>query len=188
MTVDQRIAQISEASGVISAFMEREEAITNANLYLITIRWYYLKDGIALRDEAQLIVLNRTSQDPESPETAYWFVRTPSILVVPTEVKYLTSRTAGGWASLSGSAQKAAIENFCNEVYKAANAGAANIREFSAEPINGTTVKVRGNFNTKDANNAFNQWTPMVWYVRLIDANGSVATPYSNVEFHKVIE
>lgn len=188
MTVEQRIAQISSASGVISAYMEREQAITNANLYLVTVNWYYLKDGIAIRDEGQLIVQNRTSDDPQNPETAYWFIRTPSILVVPTEVKYLTSRTAGGWASLSGSAQKTAIENFCNEVYKAANAGASNIREFNVEPINGTTVKVRGNFNTKDANNAFNQWTPMVWYVRLIDANGSVAAPYSNVEFHKVIE
>ena len=75
-----------------------------------------------------------------------------------------------------------AIQNFCNAVYKTKEAAAGDIREFSVAPHDGSTIKVNGMFYV----GASTAWERMSWYVRLIDPNGSVAAPYSNIEFHQI--
>ena len=181
MTIDEQVAALAAAPNVLRAFQAGDpKTIFGGNLHMVRVEWFTVS-GNVVNSEAQSLIVDKMTE-PE--EAAYWLGNIPAPLrPAPAEVKYLTSRTTGGWGTLTAAAQKTAIQNFCNEVYKVANAGAANIREFTVEPIDGTTVKVRGNFNT---GNGFTEWTPMAWYVRLKDANGSVAAPYSNVEFHRV--
>jgi hypothetical protein len=118
----------------------------------------------------------------EPEEAAYWLGNIPAPLrPAPAEVKYLSARTTAGWGGLSGAAQAAAIQSFCNTTYKAANNGARDIREFTVSPIDGNTVKVSGFFNTGAG---FTTWERQTWFIKLIDANG--ATSGANVEFHRV--
>ena len=189
MTIAERIESLAEASGVLAAFRAVGAAgqarPVGGNLHAVLVHWYTADGDITTEGKGNLIVINAESEDPEAPEVAYWLGQLPGPLrpVVP-EVKYLTARTAGGWANLAGTAQKTAILGFCNEVYKAATPGARDIREFEVTPIDGNTVKISGNFNIGAA---LDEWAPRTWYIKLIDANGSVSTPYSNVEFQAVV-
>lgn len=68
-------------------------------------------------------------------------------------------------------------------------AGARDIREFQCEPVDGSTIRVSGYFNTGAG---LTTWERMTWFVKLLDPNGSVAPDgqgnYANIEFQRVVE
>jgi len=147
-------------------------------LYTATIGWYYTTNGVAENSSAEVVIVALGTPQ----EAAYWLTKTPTILQPVVETKYLTTRTAGGWAGLTGAQQKAGIQNFCNKVYKDAANVDGNIREFDVQPVDGTTIKVSGYFDLGTT------WEHQTWFVRLIDPQGSVSAPYSNVEFQRIVE
>lgn len=181
MTITERVESLDAAAGVLSAFTKGEVETIGGNLHTQRVEWVTTSGDVANSFAARLIV----DEYGTETEAAYWLGELPAPLrpVVPEE-KYLTARTVSGWGALTAAAQKAAIESFCNEVYKAAVAGARDIREFTVTPVDGTKVKVSGYFNAGQNNTT---WERQTWYIRLIDANGSVAAPYSNIEFQRVI-
>ena len=183
MTLEQRLAQIEAVPNVAEAaiVVTPREITAFSSIKYAKIDWI-IDDGsgVGVRNGAELFVKNAGL--PE--ESALWSGSIPAIL--QPAPKFLTSRTTGGWGDLSSAQQIAAIQNFCNEVYKAKEPGAGNIREFGIAAVDGTTVRVSGFFNTPDAQSQLTQWVPKTWFVRLIDANGSVASPYTNVEFHLI--
>lgn len=190
MTAQERINALADAPGVLAAFRAMgpagEYRPVGGNLYAVLVQWYSIDGNIAVDGKNHLIVANVESEDPEAPEVAYWLGQIPAPLrPAAPEVKYLSDRTTGNWGDLSGAAQQAAILDFCNAVYKEAVSGARDIREFRVEAINGKTVKVSGYFNVGEN---LTEWAYRTWYVKLIDANGSVASPYSNIEFQAVVE
>lgn len=178
-TVQQKVDALNaKTETVLSAWLEvAPVTMERSPLYRGTIAWVEIAaDGTVQRKSQEIIVrdLGVVGQ-----ETAYWMGQLPAPL--KPETKYLTSRTVSGWGALTAAAQATAIESFCNSVYKGANAGASDIREFSTSPVNGTTIRVSGFFDLGTT------WQRQEWYVRLIDPNGSVASPYSNIEFQKVV-
>jgi len=179
MTIEQRVAALAAAPNVLTAFMPSEpKTILNSNLHSVRVEWFTVSGNVVTGEAQNLIV--QAMGDAE--EIAYWLGNIPAPLrPAPAEVKYIASRTAGGWAGMSGPAQATAIQNFCNSTYKAANNGARDIREFTVSPVDGNTVKVSGFFNTGAG---FTTWERMTWFIKLIDANG--ATSGANVEFHRV--
>jgi hypothetical protein len=189
MTVTERIDSLAEAPGVLAAFRAVGAAgqarPVGGNLHAVLVHWYTVEGDITTEGKGNLIVINAESEDPEAPEVAYWLGQLPGPLrPAAPEIKYLTDRTTGNWGNLSSAAQQAAILEFCNAVYKEAVSGARDIREFRVEAIDGKTVKVSGYFNVGEN---LAQWQYMTWYIKLIDANGSVASPYSNIEFQAVV-
>lgn len=179
MTLQERLAQVAAATNVSEAAIvvaPRNIDGFSTNKYA-KIDWI-LNSGsdVALRQGAELFVRNAGEQG----EVAVWSGGIPAIL--QTQARFLTSRTAGGWAAQTYAQQFTAIQNFCNAVYKTQEASAGDIREFNVVPHDGSTIKVSGMFYVS----ATTSWKPMVWYVRLIDPNGSVASPYSNIEFHQI--
>ena len=180
MTLLERLAQVQAASNVSEAAIVVQPRVIeggfSTNRYA-KIDWILDSSAdVALRQGAELFVRNAGQQN----ESAVWSGGIPAIL--QTQPKFLTSRTAGGWAALTVAQQFTAIQNFCNAVYKTKEASAGDIREFNVVPHDGSTIKVNGMFYV----GASTAWKPMSWYVRLIDPNGSVASPYSNIEFHQI--
>lgn len=180
MTLQERLAQVRAASNVSEAAIVVQPRVIeggfSTNRYA-KIDWILDSSAdVALRQGAELFVRNAGQQN----ESAVWSGGVPAIL--QTQAKFLTSRTAGGWAALTYAQQFTAIQNFCNAVYKTKEAAAGDIREFNVVPHDGSTVKVSGMFYVGTTTS----WKPMAWYIRLIDPNGSVASPYSNIEFHQI--
>ncbi len=192
-TVQQKIDQLNAKTGVVlAAWMEVAPAPiqrSNVNpqsdpLYLGVIGWIEIVDGAAVRRNNDIIVKDLGDVvEGVNIEQAYWVGSIPTPL--RAETKFLSSRTAGGWAGLTRAAQLSAIQTFCNAVYKGAVAGARDIRDFQCEPVDGSTIRVSGYFNTGAG---LTTWERQTWFVKLIDPNGSVVSPYDNVEFHRVVE
>ena len=177
MTLEEKLTEIAAKDGVIDAAIITLSPPTGFNtLNAAKIAWYVdAGDGVARGQSAEFLITG--SGTPQ--ETVYAIGNAPPIL--QSETKFLADRTAGGWAALTAAQQFTAIQDFCNAVYIAAHAGASNIREFSINNVNGTTIRVNGNFDVGTT------WQQQSWYVRLIDPNGSVAAPYSNVEFQQIV-
>lgn len=184
-TLQQRVDALKAAPNVLGAWVEVAPVSLprGGELYAGRVAWVEATGSTASQRGIEVIVLNSGKiENGVNVEQAYWVNDLPGPLKPSTEVKYLSSRTTGGWGALTGAAQLSAIEGFCNSVYAGANPGAGAIREFSATPTNGTTIKVSGYFDLGTT------WEHQTWYVRLIDANGSVTAPYSNIEFQRVAE
>lgn len=177
MTLEQKLTEISEKPGVLgAAIIPLGQPTGFTTLHAAKIAWYLdAGNGVTQGQSAEFIITGKDTPQ----EAVYAIGNVPPIL--QTETKFLASRTAGGWGNQTAAQQFAAIENFCNGVYVAAHAGASNIREFSVSNVNGTTIRVNGNFDVGTT------WEPQSWYVRLIDPNGSVAAPYANVEFQRIV-
>lgn len=178
-TLQQRVDALDAAPNVLEAWIEvAPVSIGRAGtVYAGRVAWVESTGSTATQRGIEVIVVNL---GVVGQEAAYWLNEVPGPL--KTETKYLTSRTASGWGALTAAAQSTAIQGFCNSVYQAVNVGAGNIREFSVSPVDGTTIKVSGYFDIGTT------WEQQTWYVRLIDPNGSVAAPYSNIEFQRVVE
>lgn len=182
MKISERVAALDAAQNVLAAYTRGEVEAIGGNLHAVRVEWVVTSGDVVNNYAARLIVDDFGLET----EAAYWQGELPGPLrPAPVETKYLTMRTAGGWAALTAAAQRTAIENFCNDVYKAKVANARNIRDFSVEPWDGSTVKVSGWFNTGAS---LDEWRRRAWFIRLIDPNGSVAAGSGNVEFHEVIE
>lgn len=178
-TLQQRVDALDAAPNVLEAWIEvAPVSIGRAGtVYAGRVAWVESSGSTATQKGVDVIVVNL---GVVGQEAAYWLNDVPGPL--KTETKYLTSRTTAGWGALTAAAQSEAIESFCNSVYKAANAGASDIREFSVTATNGSTIRVSGYFDIGTT------WEHQTWYVRLIDPNGSVTAPYSNIEFQRVAE
>ena len=177
MTLEEKLAEISAKLGVIgAAIVPLGQPVGFTTLHAAKIAWYTVgADGVARGQSAEfLIAAQGTEQEEVFPIGGQ-----PSIL--QEETKFLTARTAGGWGNLTAAQQFSAIEGFCNGVYVAANPQSANIREFNVSNINASTIRINGMFDLGTT------WEPQSWYVRLLDPNGSVAAPYANVEFQKIV-
>lgn len=174
-TFVERLAELNAAEDVLEAVAQSEPALISGfeTLYRASIRYAWVENGLAKDSLDELIGVG-------GAEGSWHWRRLPEPLRV--EAKLLTARTAGGWANLTLAAQRTAVENFCNSVYQAANQGAQAIREFSVSPVSGNIVRVSGYFDLGST------WKMRQWYIRLIDANGSVAAPYSNIEFREIVE
>lgn len=176
-TLTERLAELNNDDDVLEAIIVSDAApISGFNaLYTADIRYAAIDGDKATDNRVRLVGIDHGG----AGEAWYW-------LSVPSEltndpVKLLTSRTTAGWGALTLAAQEAAVESFCNSVYAAANTGAQNIREFSVSAVKGDTVKVSGYFDIGTT------WEQQTWYIRLVDPNGSVAAPYSNIQFERVM-
>jgi len=180
-TLQQKVDALGAAPNVLEAWIEVAPVSFGraGTLYAGKVAWVEVSGQTVQQRGIEVIVKNLGIVGQEQ---AYWVNDLPGPLKPSTEVKYLSSRTTAGWGALSGAAQLSAIEGFCNSVYATASPGAGAIREFSATPTNGTTIKVSGYFDLGTT------WEHQTWYVRLIDPNGSVSAPYSNIEFQRVAE
>lgn len=180
-TAEQLRVRIAAKPGVIScnwAQGAQPASIPNhGTLYRGILEWWYIENATMKKGSGEVGIVDLGTET----EAAYWMIVTPAIDAPVVDTKYLTSRTANGWAALTGVQQKTAIQDFCNAVYAAASPGAGAIREFDVQPTSGSIVKVSGYFDLGTT------WERQTWYIRLIDPNGSVAAPYSNIEFQKVI-
>lgn len=182
MKISERVAALDAAQNVLAAYTRGEVEAIGGNLHAVRVEWAVTSGDVVDTYTGRLIVADFGLET----EAAYWQGKLPDPLrPAPVEVKYLASRTTGGWGSLTGAAQKTAIQNFCNDAYKAKVANARNIRDFSVEPFDGATVRVSGWFNS-GAN--LDEWRRRGWFIRLIDPNGSVAAGSGNVEFHEVFD
>lgn len=177
MTLEEKLAEISAKPGVLgAAIIPLGQPTGFTTLHAAKIAWYLdAGNSVTQGQHAEFIITGKDTPQ----EAVYAIGNTPPIL--QAESKFLTARTAGGWGALTAAAQFTAIENFCNGVYISANPSASNIREFSVSNVNASTIRVNGMFDIGTT------WEPQSWYVRLIDPNGSVAAPYSNVEFQKIV-
>lgn len=177
-TVTERIAELDAATGVSDVF---EVPGSRADHPVFT-NWDVARLAYLYSDAATGVVQDNAVEVWIDAQGACWWAgRRPSVLP-QIDVKFLTSRTASGWGALTAAAQSTAIQGFCNSVYQSVNVGAGNIREFSVSPVDGTTIRVSGYFDIGTT------WQQQTWYVRLIDANGSVSAPYSNIEFQRVAQ
>lgn len=176
-SLQQRVDALDAAPNVLEAWIDTAPVSIGraGTVYAGRVAWVESSGSTATQRGVDVIVVNL---GVVGQEAAYWLNEVPAPL--KTEAKYLTSRTASGWGGLTAAAQLAAIESFCNEVYVAATPGAGAIREFTATATNGSTIKVSGYFDLGTT------WERQEWYVRLIDPNGSVSAPYSNIEFQRV--
>lgn len=173
-TVAERIAELDQAKGVSDV----SEVPNSREAHPVYPGWQIARLAYLYTDEATGVIQDNAIEVwIDGGGQCHYARRRPAVLEV--EQKFLSSRTAGGWANLSRAAQATAIEGFCNSVYQAANAGAQAIREFQVTAISGSIIKVTGYFDKGTS------WAMESWYVRLIDPNGSVAAPYSNIEFEK---
>lgn len=178
-TLVEREAQLSAASGVLDVWRENDNPTPvprSQALWQITLH-YAVSDGPSSRLESATLLIYDYSGESES---ATWFRRVPEVL--RAEEKFLSDRTTGGWDGLTRAQQWAEIESFCNEVYQAAAVGAQAIRSFNVSSIQGDTVQVSGYFDLG------NTWQYQTWFIRLVNPNGSVAAPYSNIEFKRVVD
>lgn len=178
-TLQQRVDALGAAPNVLEAWIEvAPVSIGRAGtVYAGRVAWVESTGSTATQRGIEVIVVNL---GVVGQEAAFWLNDVPGPL--KTETKYLTSRTASGWGALTTAAQATAIQGFCNSVYQSVNVGAGAIREFSVSPVDGTTIRVSGYFDIGTT------WEHQTWYIRLIDANGSVAAPYTNIEFQRVVE
>lgn len=173
-TVAERIAELDAAPGVSDV----SEVPNSREAHPVFTGWEIARLAYLYTDAATGVIQDNAIEVwIDGGGQCYYARRRPAVLEV--EQKFLSSRTAGGWANLSRAAQASAIESFCNSVYQAANAGAQAIREFQVAPLSGSIIKVTGYFDKGTS------WALESWYVRLVDPNGSVAAPYSNIEFEK---
>lgn len=186
VTVQGLLDALNAKTGVVlSAWIDVTPAVMpRSDLHLGTIAWVEIADGAVTKQTKDIIIKDLGDVvEGVNIEQAYWVGGVPGPL--RPEGKFLSARTTGGWAGLTRAAQLAAIQSFCNSVYKGAVAGARDIREFQCEAVDGNTVKVSGYFNTGAS---LAEWQRQTWFVKLLDANGSVAAPYSNIEFQRVVE
>lgn len=176
----ERLAELNNDPDVLEAVLETSFAPIPGTTALYKASYRYVAvDGDTVIDNTVAVI----AYDFGGPaEAVYWLRRTPDVLTNTPPEKLISARTASGWSALTVAQQSTAIENFSNEVYQAANAGAGDIREFSVSAVSGDTVKVSGYFDLGTT------WEQQTWYVRLIDPNGSVNAPYSNVEFQRIVE
>lgn len=119
--------------------------------------------------------------EPNDTGTWVWERRLPEPLRV--EDKYLESRTANGWADLSKDAQETAIHGFSSDAWRTVGgvAGTADIREFTVQAVDGSTVKVGGLFDLGTGT-----WERRSYFIHLVDPDGSVDPTNANVEFERV--
>ena len=179
-TKQQKLDALNALPDVVGAQSVEQGSLFNGlfgELYFATVVWYRDMGEVVQKETGTLIIEKLGVVGEEN--VLGWLAKIPEVLAPVAETKYLSSRTAGGWASLTGAAQLSAITGFCNSVYAAANVGAGAIRELTAEPVDGSTIRVSGYFDLGTT------WEQQTWYVRLIDPNGSVAAPYSNIEFQR---
>ena len=155
-------------------------------LFYAQLEWYYLdEDGIVQKDSNEVIVkdLGVVAVPAESivGELAYWAHKRPAIDTTPVETKYITTRTAGGWAAQTGEQQLAAIKTKLNEYWVEAQGNPRDeILNLDIQPVNGNTIKASGEFDTGTG------WENRTYYVTLTDPNGSLTAGNANVKFRRL--
>lgn len=104
---------------------------------------------------------------------------------------YETPQESAGWVNglpqplhvdpplFGGKVDAAQVETFCNAKWKAANAQATDIREFSVHHLNPTTLRVSGLF---DVAGTRENRQYIIW---LVDPNGAVSG--ANAKFERLV-
>ena len=143
------------------------------NLHITNVTYYVVQGDIVTVNKVTAIISNYLGEG----EAAYWLRALPEPLrPAPVPEVLFSARTASTITA-------AQIETFSNSAWVDANAGAAAIRNFSVQPIDGNTVQVSGKFNIPaDAL----PWQDRTYYIRLVDANGSVVLGNANIKFERV--
>jgi hypothetical protein len=176
-TVAERMTELQAATIAARMVGTPDPIWESATVHTVDVEYWYIDDE-TIRDNIVTMAI-RFYNNQGGTEDAYWLRRVPEPLRAPDAVKYLEDRTVSGWGQLSQGQQEAAIEGFCNSVYQAANPGAEDIRRFTVEAVSGDTILVSGDFDTGTT------WQNQHWYVHLIDPDGSVAAPYTNIRFER---
>lgn len=170
MTVAERIATVSAASGVIAAFQEGNPKSIGP-LSLVPVAWVHVSGTIARRGGGALIVSSYQGEG----ETAYWGGGLPDVLVpAPSAPGYITARNTPFTA--------AQVKAFANAQWRAQGAAYTNapdILAFDVDNLDGNSVKVSGYF-WMDGGSRSNR----SYVIRLVDANG--ATSGNNVKFEQI--
>ena len=177
MTLQERLAEIAAIPGVLAAdagMNPQRDGSLPGDLRLGQIKYTIAEGNVATTVDVILVVVDYGLQT----EAAYWHRGIPVHLVpAPAAPSYFSAR--------SGTAITAQnIKDFCNATWAQLHAGAPSIRSFSVEPVDGSTVRIHGDFCTAPGGT----WTNAVYYVRLVDPNGSVAVGNSNIKFEQVIQ
>lgn len=154
------------------------------NLHVTNVTYYVVEGDIVTANKVTAIISNYLSVDPENPEAAYWLRSLPEPLrPAPSPPVLFSARTVGAVTAAN-------VETYCNNRWTATvqNGGAghttaASIREFSVTPIDGKTVQISGKFNIPE--DAL-PWQYRSYYIRLVDADGSVQPGNVNVKFERV--
>lgn len=164
-TVEDRELQLSQATNVIAVQVADAGVPLFGGLVRVEVAYAYLdpETEVVNNNRADLIVVDYTLPTEE----AYWFTRIPAPLVTPPTVTYFSDRTISTITA-------AQIESFCNTAWKSTTAqgganqvGAANIRKFNVQPVDGLSVQISGLFQIV----ADGSWEHRVYLIRLTEAN-----------------
>ena len=173
-TVDERLTEIKAASGVVDAAITQDATAIPGFLTLsIAQITYYIQSGnVAQGNAVSLLVVNSGQQT----EVAYWERRLPSVLAPPdSDETYITDRATPF--------KKPQIETFCNALWLEANPGVGPIKQLTIANIDGTTVRVSGEF---DIGNSVRERRD--YYLWVVDVSGSYApnAANTNIKFERI--
>ena len=123
-TFSERLAELNNDPDVLEAVTRSEPARVSGfeSIWSATITYASVSGNVARENTIALVGIDHGGQG----KAWYWSRGVPDVLT-NDPVKYLSGRTAGGWAGLTGAAQASAIEGFCNAVYEAAVARRATL-------------------------------------------------------------
>lgn len=170
-------AEIAAAPGVIASYTSKSPVQVDRGpdgLYTANIMYAVNKGQVA-----SVVASTALVKDFGLPtEAAWWYDRLPEVLKPATVVKFFSDRTAS-------SVTAAQIETFCNATWKSISgqAGAPDLRQFNVVPVDGKTVAIEARFNTGAAGAP---WILRKFFIRLVDANGSVAVGNANIKFEEI--
>lgn len=172
-TFEERLAELNADPDVLEAVEQSAPAPIGgfAGLWTASISYVSVAGDVAQRNTVDLVGI----ADGEQGEAWYWARRVPDVLT-NGPVGLFADRTAGNITA-------AQVQTFANSTWATANAGAASIRNFSVTAIDGKTVQVSGTFNVP---NDPLPWQARSYYIRLVDANGSVTPGNANIKFERV--
>ena len=171
-TLNDRMADIQGATLAAKLVGTPYKVNDTPSIHIGDIR-YWAADGDTVRENTAAIVIVDYNGGSEA---AYWLKRIPDVLQpAPEEPEYITDR-----ATPFSAAQ---IESFCNSIWLNTNPGASEILEFDVVSVDGKTVRVSGKFDV-----GTDTREGRVYYIQLIDPNGSVVVGNANVKFERVTE
>lgn len=176
MTLAQLLSAVQGAPGVLAAKHNTPTQVPGFEdvtppLHFCELTYFAVLDGVIKDSSVKVGIYDYQG----GSEAAYFYRKKPEPLVDNT-VEYFSNRTA---STITASA----IETFCNTVWRSLHAGAPDIRQFNVTPVDGSTVRIEGDFNTGEAQA---KWTQMRYYIRLVDPNGSVTPGNANIRFEGI--
>jgi len=172
--LSERLTALQGADGVLAARQVGTPQLLLSTPLIHRAEFeYWVADGdVARVNKVALYVFDYGSV--ENPEAAYWARRVPSVLApAPAAETYITDRNTPFTSSQ--------IESYCNSLWVDANPTAGPILEFEVSAVDGRTVRVSGKF---DVGNSARE--ARVYYIWLVDANGSTAPGNANVKFERI--